>query len=863
MKKAFGILLFLFIILNSAEAFFAQRIYWWTLRLDELESKKKGLERQKKSQFDTGLSTLFDKDSARCRETIEVLKKNTTVEGTPLTIESIRSNIHQSLLPIYSLRFFEIITERAGRESSRTKSKSVLNDTLKHVFFEDAKGDETSSPQNLFAPTLSAEEADLLALELTIGSIMEQFDPLYRKIAEAIEQDIIARGKKQGDTIEIPNLSALIRQKAAEKYLEIEEPTEYSAALQKSGTWKRFSDNFTHAVSLIDEVRQYLDNAGTSSSVEKARYYLRNIASLDKIVFDAESEKAITELEGKLQSRNFTKSAEIFAIPAPGKILGALDTRRRKLLSGIAGNENREFFEKATAALDETAAHCLRASEKAIESCKKTECAASSEILEAQEKISELRNFASSYIEKSITFLEWASKSRSVDPKRLLDNHRYFTERIVGYMNFLRSLSEKSIPIALFDNPELHLKFVVGVKKSSKVLAILQQIKFPENSLFQSLADKDINKLKKYRTQLAETAQRTQRDINTALASYQSRMNELAKKRHGKNSKLDAGIAQFDMDQLIMTLREYASYYSTLVYADTALKRYAEEYRAVESPHDSTDEHTRARAIRQGRLIPLIADFDSAKIRHEFTVKNYLRKEIRSLMAKVRSLAVFYRQNGFSVGSLFTSEDSDRIAELLDRQSRVEVADWVMTEINFEEIDRKAVKKLAFSAAKKDWKLDEGGKFINTEKTEVLIEPPGIRMRLPGAWIEEPIDEYLSERKISKAYRSRDGSVSLYISTDTLPNGTSLHAHSAAWHNKLGSKIVKSASGQLREFDYHWILARDPKNRVRESYAIKFGDKAAIIISGQSPKDRYNFFHKKMELIKESVRKIEPSQTPH
>ncbi len=848
-------MLFLLVVLGSAEAFFAQRISWWTLRLDELESKKRALDSKKNGTIDKGLYALFEKDGARCRETIEVLKKNTAVDGTPLTIEAIRVHIHQSLLPIYSLRFFEIITETAGRETPRSNAKKILNDGLKKVFLEDGKSDGDTSAENTSPAALSSEEADLLALELTIGSIMELFDPLYRQIAESIEQDIVARGKKQGDKIEIQNLSALIRQKAAEKCLELVEPTETGAALQKSGTWKRYSAILTHSVSLIDDVRRYLENAGASSKAEKSRYYLHNIASLDKIVFDAESEKAITEFDKKLQNKNSIKSAETFSIPAPSKVISVLDARRRKLLSGIAGNENRDFFEKAASALNEAAAQCLRASEKSIEACKKTECAAPSEISEAQEKISNLRDFSSSYIDKSMSFLEWASKSRSIDPKQLIDDYRYFTERSSAYLNFLRSLAEKSISIALFDNAELHLKFVVGVKKSSKVLAILQQIKFPESSLFQSLADKDINQLKKHRSQLAETAQRTQRDINTALSSYHSRMEELAKKRQRKSSKLEADLAQYDMDQLIITLREYASYYSTLVYADTALKRYAEEYRVIESPKDPTDENTRTRAIRQGRLIPLLDDFDSEKIKRELAVKNYLRKEIRSLMAKVRSLAVFYRQNGFSVGSLFTSEDSDKVAELLERQPRAEVADWIMTETNFEEIDRKAVKKLALSAIKKDWKLDENGKFIDTEKTEVLIEQYGIRMSLPGIWIEEPMDEYLSERKISKAYRSRDGSVSIYIATGLLAEGTTLYDHSAAWHHKLGSKIVKSASGRVGEFEYQWVLARDPKNRVRESYTLKTGTGEVIIVSGQSPRERYNFFHKKMELIKESFRK--------
>lgn len=857
MKRAIGTILILFTVLGSGEAFLSQRITWWTLRLDELNNKKREIESKKNGNLEHGLISLIEKDSARCRETIEVLKKNTTTDSSPMTIESIRAHIHQSLLPVYSLRMFEIITESAGRDASRHKARNLLSESLKKIFAEDTKQEEDISPEGALTTALTNEEADFLALELVFGSIMEQFDPLYRKIAETIEQDITSRGKKQNDRIEIPNLSALIRQKAAEKCLEIGEPYDTDAALQKSGTWKKISRSLARSASLIDDVHRYLENAGAVSKVEKARYYLHNLASLDKIVFDAEFEKAITDIEGKQKNTNTIHPSESIALPSPNKILTSVDARRRKILSAITGNENQDFFEKALTSLNEAAGHYLHASDKAIEACKKNECATAAEISATTEKLRELRNFSSSYIEKSIAFLEWASKSRSIDTKSLVEDYRYCSERSSAYMNFLRSLAEKSISIAMYDNADLHLKFVVAVKKTPKILATLQHINFPEKNRFQSLTENDINTLKKHRSQLSETAQQTQRNLNTALATYQSRMEELAKKRQGKASKLEAGLAQYDMDQLVITLREYASYYSTLVYADTALKRYAEEYRAIESPKESTEINIRARAIRQGRLIPLIEDFDPERIRRELATKNYLRKEIRSLMAKTRSLAIFYRQNGFSVGSLFTVEDSGRISELLDRQSRHEVADWIMTETNFDDIDRKAVKKLSLSSIKKDWKLDADGKFIGTEKTDVVIEPQGIRFSMPGVWIEEAVDEYLSERKVSKAYRSRDGSVSIYVAIGTIAEGASLSDHSAAWHNKLGSKIIKSAGGRISEFEYQWVLARAAKNRVRESLILKSAPSEAVIISGQSPKDRYNFFHKKMEMIKESIRKAE------
>ncbi|MCX7678735.1 MAG: hypothetical protein N2316_05900 [Spirochaetes bacterium] len=858
-KYFYGLIALLILMLLPAEAFIDRRIAWWSLRLEEIEGKTEAIKKQKYGFSDPNLIDLYQKDAKRCKETIEILKKNIPQEQHRYTIESMQARINQLLMPVYSLRLLELITEHAGKESARTEARNFFSTTIKNLF-ETKSTQGNAIKQEKFIPTLTNDELDVLAIELIVGTFMDSFDPLYKKLATSIEQDIMSHSKQQGDSFEIENLNALIQEKAMEKCGELNFPDEMLSALQKSGTWKLIFRKLLQSAIFINDVHRYLEDADAMSHAHDATYYLKNLSSLDKIIFDAETERTISHIREKFNRLYENEEYTSISLPTPEKIFKSIDNCRRKILANIAGNEAKEFFEKANDSLVEVITHIIRPSEKLIESCKKNECAASTEIESATKKLSILKEYSLKYSEKSLSFLEWAAKTRSIDQKLLLEDYNYFTERLISYMNFIRSLTEKSASTAFFESAELQLKFVVAAKKNQKVLTILQNIPIHEKSLFPSLNASTIAALKKYKSLLTENANRTQRDINTALTAYQSRIEEYAKKRQNKNIKLEAGIAQYDMDQLVSTLKDYTSYYSSLIYSENALKRYADAYKAIEIPKDDSEAETRNLALRHGTLIPFIDGFEINKLKNEYRTKAFLKKEIRALMAKIHATGVFYRQNGFSVSSLFSVDDAAKISEMLEKQSGVVVGDWTMNEGNVEEVDKKAIKKLLHTSQKQEWKLSTNGSYISSDKTTVVLEREGIRFSIPGIWIEEGIDEHLAQRKIVKAFRSRDGSSSIVIASSLLDGNPTLIDHATLWHTTLGSKIVKSGVKRIGTNEYYWTLARDEKNRVRESFTVKITPHEALIISGQSPKERYNFFHKKMEMLLTTLERIGSSQ---
>jgi len=219
----------------------------------------------------------------------------------------------------------------------------------------------------------------------------------------------------------------------------------------------------------------------------------------------------------------------------------------------------------------------------------------------------------------------------------------------------------------------------------------------------------------------------------------------------------------------------------------------------------------------------------------------------------VDSLGNYYRQYEIPVGTVLTHRESGKILSLIDSAPSVVVGGWTMTDGNFAEIDRKAVMKLAAASMKRDWRPDTAGNR-EAEGTPVEIELIALKFTLPGRWLEEKAVQYQTDRGIFKVFRSRDNTASIEVARYDLARQGAPNEVSIAWHEKIGSRVVKGKWGRQGNLDYYWTIARDGGSQVRESYAVTDGSNT-VIISGSAPRDRFGFFHRKMEKLRDSMLK--------
>ncbi len=833
----------------SAHAFIAQRTAWWQVRINELAERKKELGAEQTRPQERGIISLIDREMARGGDTLELLKKNLSTEPQSLSKEEIRTYVRQALLPVFSLRCLELIHEGAGnarisaevREAFAAKASARI-----HQIAPQLTDPATSDIPSL---ALRPSEASALVLETVIGSVIARFDEAYRVTTENIEKHLMSPSSGLNGGGDITALRELINQKCIEECstLSFTANPEMEEAMERSWTWRSRVISLDREVKRIEETRMYLQDAPALQS--KAEYFSRNILSLDHLYFDRRAARALAEIGGARQEKAAASGG--FRLPEPSRIISAMDTRRRKLLAAVTGKEDGLFFENAAAALTETAERLLRPAEKRVRACKEGVCPKNPSLDAAKKGLADRRRLASAYAEASVSFVKWASLSRAVDGGALAADYRYRADRNIAYFNFTRSLAEKSAAIASVKSPDHHRKYSVFVKNIPGIFAPLRPSMEADRSLYPHLTPGQITGLKKARAEVFEALNQAGRDSLSAHDSFIAKVGELSRRRVEKNDRREAGIAQFDMDQMTAILHDYAALYGTLVYSEKALRNYHDLYKRLEEADGGTAAQEREEAIQAGTLLPRLEDFDVKRIESERASREYLRKEIRAQLSRIRSLENFYRQNGIPTGPAMSQHESGKMLSLLDSTPSVTVGGWTMTDSNVAEVDSKAVMKLAAASMKRDWRPKKAG---GREAAGIPVECEGIALKfsLPGGWVEEKTGPYHTGRGVVKMFRSRDSSASIEVVKWGHADQGPLNELSSAWHEKIGSRVMKGKWGRQGELDYYWTIARDSASLVRESYAIIDGTNT-VIISGLAPRDRYGFFHRKMEKLRDSL----------
>lgn len=848
----------LFVLLASAaaEAFIAQRTSWWGIRIDELTDKKAELLKGGSPSVDRNVINLIDREISRGRETLDLMKKNTSSEPRRVSDTEIRSMIQQALQPLYALRCFESIMDGSDSESAASASRA----------FFDRKSGERSRALSVAAPAdgdkdvppvrLGHEEAKALTLELVIGGVINQYDARYGEIVAAIEKEILAGTPKNGALFDVFQIKERIRESAMKRCADFEFITDSSmaGALDQSWTWRGAAASIDREAGRIADVRKLLAGAGISLSAERAVYFTRNPLSLDQLYFDRVAERYQADFDRIHPSGKKDRQADAFRLPDFSQVAKAVDAHRRKILPGITGREDDDYFTSASAALRGAGARITRSIEKKIEACEQGECENASELTRARRDLEKERELAERYAAESISFVKWASKSRAVSGETVISEYRYRAERSASYLQFVRSLAEKSAGIAPLKSPDHHMKYTVYVKNIPRLLSALHGKNAVDREVLPSLTAGENAALRRLRTDFNASVNETQRAITAAHSAYYARHNELNRIKFEKEGRRDAGIAQFDLDQMAGTLNDYVTLYGTMGYSEKALKRYQELFRKLESAESADARKQREDAVRAGTMIPLLADFDTTAMAREHATRTYLKKEIRSMVSRIHSLANLYRQYDISTGHILSHAESSRILDALERSPRAAVADWVMDEINAGEIDRKAVQKLTQAGMMRDWRPSVSPSGGSGSGILVEITQLSLKLTVPEGWLEDRTDSYQNDRGIFKVFRSRDNTSSIEIARIAPPHESPLNELSLTWHRKIGSRVVKGKWGRQNDTDYYWTIARDGERHVRETWAFGEGSNT-VIISGSSPRDRFGFFHKKMEGVINSITK--------
>ncbi len=827
LKKAI-LTLSLLLFAGASFAFIDQRSAWWSLRIDELTETKENIQSGAFPGIDRGITVLLDREIVRGRETLELMKKTGVFEPRRVSNEELRADIHAILMPLYSLCSLEAVL---------TGCDDVKTAALAENAAEKLAGTKLR---------LSRGEKNQLSLETVLSAVLRRFDSRYRETAAAIET-AVARKAEAGDSLFDPDeLRDFIREKAVslcEMKSGINED-EIEAAIPLTWSYKNITASLERTGKLRRETGILLEKAGVTMPDEKLDYFTRNIHSLDRIYFEKKSRDGISRYNSTVNSKARNASEHpALRLPEFRSIIATVDAHRRNILAGITGRETDAFFSAAETRLNSAATEKTREAEKRLAACDKNECGTASDRLDARKALDLAADLAGSYAGDSLDFIRRMSLSRSVDGDSITADFRYRAAVHGAYLNFIRSLAEKSGGIALLKTREHHPRYASAVRGLSRLFPRLGSSFTVEREILPFLGKEGSVEIRKIMADFKDALRNGQAAVSASYDAFNKRTAALDRKKSASESRLDTSLARYDMDRMTETLADYSSFYATLTYPEKALDQYRDAYKRLESGEDLP--RRRDSVLKTGSLIPYLDGFDITRIRSERETKNFLKKEIRALTARLSALENLYRLHGISIPGSVTRDESPAILEILNKNPRVLIGDWKMDETNITDIDKKAIQKLALSAMKRDWRPSHDGDNPGAAGARVKIESPSLAFTLPSGWAEVETKTYHNERGIFKIYGSRDETASVELVKIEEP-GSPLNELSIEWHKRIGSRVVKGKWGRKGEMDYYWTISKDRSNHIRESYTFNLGN-GAMIISGLSPRDRYGFFTKKME----------------
>jgi hypothetical protein len=245
-------------------------------------------------------------------------------------------------------------------------------------------------------------------------------------------------------------------------------------------------------------------------------------------------------------------------------------------------------------------------------------------------------------------------------------------------------------------------------------------------------------------------------------------------------------------------------------------------------------------------LFTAIPSIRPEKITDEHQTRLYLRREIRSLISRIAHLESFYDRYNINVHNILDRSEALAIETLISQKTAIPAGDWSLNEENFSDIDRKLVQSLCNARKKAVWSA------AADRVHPVQVPGTDIALSIPDGWTRNDGHNRKSENMTLMTFTTTGDTASIDIAIVPVETHTMQIIH-GEWLKIQRAKSVKTKWGRKNNIDYLWSLARDNNSSIRESYLFQNGNNA-VIVSGSTTRNRYNFFKKKLDSVFESVR---------
>jgi hypothetical protein len=432
-----------------------------------------------------------------------------------------------------------------------------------------------------------------------------------------------------------------------------------------------------------------------------------------------------------------------------------------------------------------------------------------------------------------------------------------FASRMKQNMRFvssLRSLVRDSAAVGDHESPLEHQRFAHCVKRLDDIFRAIGYTTGIEKKDLRFFTAAHRNEIRNRRSEFADSLRLARQETAAMYAGSRKRSDAAARSRAAARENIQGSIAQQEILYLVEKIDSSMLLYKRLNHAESAFRKYSDAFNGLQEPlgkksiSEGLDHTIKARSI-----IPLVEDFKAERIRREHGTKEYLRRETGRDLARLAALLSFYRKKSIELKDKPAEEYSGEIQNRLKERPSVMVASWRMNEMNFEEVDRKAVEKLARERNRVLWQRSPKGTGT-AEHAPVLDDgmDPGLTFSIPEGWVRRDADSSDARRGVIASFSSQDMKASVVIALVERAGRTAQEV-AARWASDSGTSIIRQRWGKRDDRDYFWAVSRGGERSVTEIYAFTRGDDV-LILSGSSPKDRYAYFRNKFTSVFNSLK---------
>lgn len=886
-KKLLPIIsIFFFTFIIATPGFSSQRETWWQIRHSKLIKENNYL---KNKSYYYLIKPLMEKEIKHAKDTLKIF--NAYSQGYSqlgendkyINISSVQRESEKKIQAVFNIVYLNAFLNNTNYQYWYNIGNKTLREKTETLLKSKFPESDQAFISNFLNSNSENHHYKYFANELYYQYMIEQYTTrldsaktdIFKNISQKISENNNQMKNFEVETLIDTEINTYFKNYKLRTTLKNEKPD-----IDESWVWDTVLFFHNRKISTYNASKDLLKYIPDAQNVQKLDYYFHKPADLEKVVFDS-----LHHNLNNTEEYSFDTSGNAPKIlpkkPNLQRLFDEMDFLRKKHLSDIKGGESEKYFQdiekEYNSIIDKYlkfssayfSAETKRLQKLNTEDISKNEKRTAAHSNFTDEFISENKDFfkskeifnrklssSISYKKNCISFLKLYSNIKGMkrDDIKILLNSK---QRIIkNYISFILSLEQNILPASDILDYNYYRNLNSIYPLTSKLMKSSIQILSINNTFKPYLIPEDLNEFHEKKKDFIAFCNNSKKDILQIHIEF--RKNYIAGiKEQKKNAELmRQRTAQYEINIIAENIILYSNALKKLNYSDELFREYQSEFKIL---HDdcangifSEDLDT---VLKTGSLFSLITDYDKAKLQNEYKAKQYIKSVISRDTAGLKTLISHYKSRGIKFIDLPVYIDNSNVSYLLNKTSKAKIDDWLLTEKNFQNTDRKAVKLIKQIYYKKSWELtpsnrEEEIQTATAPHKKYRLKNSDIIFMVPAGWdLVQPTSSEKLNGSISKFVNGADFSEIQIIFYDKNSDSPSAVAK---WISSNSYKPVKIGWETIEGENFYWTVSKDDEMNVIKTYAVKT-QTGMILISGKTDKKRFPFFQGRIESVFMSI----------